>query len=869
MLAAGQALGGPSPIVKRDVPVPVTTVTSEQLEKLPANRDFRTILNVHNQLRGEVGARPLRWNPALAEHAQQYANILAETGKAQHSSRVGRENERENIVVGRPSGISQIQMVQIWVNERRFFRPGTFPDVCSGDWSQCGHYTQMIWPTTTDLGCGYARGRFDAFVCRYSPPGNRDGVAIGPQPTLPTQELAGGLCTSPRGVTIPCQNAPGGTPAGDGGGITDDGGGDKDSGVKEEVACLVDVNVHKPISVAPDEPVIEDAKEITPGATTLRNDDSDWRLGGEAPAGELPIMSLPTDLDRMSNPQENDLVKVIALNPNRLPQVYLFAFPIDVEADHTLKTEVEPDRTGEHANEQELGYFSAAIKARPTYDLPLLVPMISTLWVEGKLGGRYRMVIGKLVEGVAPGEVRYDRVAGQAYVGPKENRKDPFVCKDQATVTAAVVDIFQKNADDHSLRLTAFDVYWGGRPHFRAKVWPGGNAFRWGDPYKLGAREFEMPGPAVSGEVASMDNDDEDVAGDRWAAVNGPRVKINDTADGGANSKGEIEGGFLMRKENVAPVPGDRANRYPNRVSVGYSVNGEDLVRAEYLEVILPQVEPPGPRSVRGTPTGVSSDVQYTIEDIFDRDIKARTVNDYLHLYGAGIKAWEALMLGRNIAGDPLQERGRKNDFLDLVNVGVTVKGKALKPIRFGTAQRSQAEVHANRMIDGEFTDTLRLDLIGPKADKPLYDRNHRDYLWMAWSGLVQRRPDDSFDPAATRAAKERRRQEARKRQDKIEGRQDVSAEDTQRSAQGQVLTIPQDVILQLRAGTDRHDLMVFQGNRITLLPPYFFTEPGFPGYNEHRPDSPLNKVFYYNIDFVPGAPVSQFVLQNHQRPRP
>ncbi len=180
LLAIPPALA--APVVDREAPAPVTSIDARQLETLPTNRDLRSILEVHNQLRARNGARPLRWNPVLADNALRDAHTLSGHGRVQHSSRVGRENERENIAVGPRSGISPVQLAQIWVREGQLFRPGTYPDVCVGGWSACSHFTQMIWPTTTDLGCGYVRGRYDALVCRYSPPGNRDGVAIGLPP---------------------------------------------------------------------------------------------------------------------------------------------------------------------------------------------------------------------------------------------------------------------------------------------------------------------------------------------------------------------------------------------------------------------------------------------------------------------------------------------------------------------------------------------------------------------------------------------------------------------------------------------------------------------------------------------------------------
>jgi hypothetical protein len=71
-------------------------------------------------------------------------------------------------------------MMQEWIGEKRYFHPGFFPDVCAGEWTRCAHYTQMIWPTTTDIGCGYAEGGgYGWLVCRYSPGGNKDGKPVG------------------------------------------------------------------------------------------------------------------------------------------------------------------------------------------------------------------------------------------------------------------------------------------------------------------------------------------------------------------------------------------------------------------------------------------------------------------------------------------------------------------------------------------------------------------------------------------------------------------------------------------------------------------------------------------------------------------
>ena len=71
-------------------------------------------------------------------------------------------------------------MVASWASEKAIFRTGIFPAVSrNGNWASVGHYSQMIWPTTTHLGCTVASGRAaDVLVCRYAPAGNIDGRRV-------------------------------------------------------------------------------------------------------------------------------------------------------------------------------------------------------------------------------------------------------------------------------------------------------------------------------------------------------------------------------------------------------------------------------------------------------------------------------------------------------------------------------------------------------------------------------------------------------------------------------------------------------------------------------------------------------------------
>ena len=91
-------------------------------------------------------------------HAGAGSALLARTGQLVHAPREGRGIERENIE--RASlGWPREHMTDQWVAEKMNFMPGLFPSVSrTGNWSDVAHYTQMIWPTTTDLGCGSATG---------------------------------------------------------------------------------------------------------------------------------------------------------------------------------------------------------------------------------------------------------------------------------------------------------------------------------------------------------------------------------------------------------------------------------------------------------------------------------------------------------------------------------------------------------------------------------------------------------------------------------------------------------------------------------------------------------------------------------------
>jgi uncharacterized protein YkwD len=139
------------------------------------------LIDAHNRARGRFGSPPLVWDSALAKDAARYARTLAARGVMAHDPQTGAKlRQGENLFMGTRGAYSYALMAQLWIDERRWFRRGTFPDVVtSGHWSRVGHYTQIVWPSTERLGCAVAsNSRDDVLVCRYFPAGNYFGVAL-------------------------------------------------------------------------------------------------------------------------------------------------------------------------------------------------------------------------------------------------------------------------------------------------------------------------------------------------------------------------------------------------------------------------------------------------------------------------------------------------------------------------------------------------------------------------------------------------------------------------------------------------------------------------------------------------------------------
>jgi uncharacterized protein YkwD len=153
-----------------------STAGTEVADDVPPTFD-RRILAAHNRERQTLGLEPLNWNPALAQSAQRWADHLAQTGRFEHAPENHVAPEGENLWAGTKGYYTPEAMVDAWIREKRFFRPGTFPDnSTTGRVEDIGHYTQVVWRATREVGCAEATSAGeDILVCRYAEAGNYRG----------------------------------------------------------------------------------------------------------------------------------------------------------------------------------------------------------------------------------------------------------------------------------------------------------------------------------------------------------------------------------------------------------------------------------------------------------------------------------------------------------------------------------------------------------------------------------------------------------------------------------------------------------------------------------------------------------------------
>ena len=138
-----------------------------------SGEEVQKLLREHNRVRSDVGVAPLTWSSSIAAHAQEWANHLAGTDcRMEHRPKTGKwaGSYGENLFIGTVGFYGVVDAVQAWESEKRLYDGGP---ISRSNFMKVGHYTQMVWEDTGEIGCGKTECEGKVIiVCNYDPPGN-------------------------------------------------------------------------------------------------------------------------------------------------------------------------------------------------------------------------------------------------------------------------------------------------------------------------------------------------------------------------------------------------------------------------------------------------------------------------------------------------------------------------------------------------------------------------------------------------------------------------------------------------------------------------------------------------------------------------
>ncbi|XP_024147012.1 cysteine-rich venom protein TEL1 [Oryzias melastigma] len=134
------------------------------------------IVNKHNDLRRSVqltasNMMKMKWNTEAEANAQKWANTCSMAHSPASSREISTSGCGENLYMSSFQN-SWSNVVQAWYNEVKDFQYG----VGSINGGVVGHYTQVVWYNSNQIGCAMAycpNSTYKYFyVCHYCPPGN-------------------------------------------------------------------------------------------------------------------------------------------------------------------------------------------------------------------------------------------------------------------------------------------------------------------------------------------------------------------------------------------------------------------------------------------------------------------------------------------------------------------------------------------------------------------------------------------------------------------------------------------------------------------------------------------------------------------------
>ncbi|GLJ27163.1 hypothetical protein SUGI_0532530 [Cryptomeria japonica] len=142
-----------------------------RVEGLTNSQAIADFIDPQNEARKAIGVPPLKWNDTVAAFARNYARQRRTDCLLQHSegSPYG-----ENIFWGKGPKWTRRQAMNAWIDQKKWYIHASNTCTCP----DCTHYTQIVWATTTSVGCSIIKCKSNDtwVICSYDPPGNYIGA---------------------------------------------------------------------------------------------------------------------------------------------------------------------------------------------------------------------------------------------------------------------------------------------------------------------------------------------------------------------------------------------------------------------------------------------------------------------------------------------------------------------------------------------------------------------------------------------------------------------------------------------------------------------------------------------------------------------